>query len=135
MVQVPLEGSLPLSKLINLTLWTLDVFLGVTIEWPQQFLTVGSCMVGPLKMTVLLLSIRPLLELIHLPTYLPLPRLVTVLIFRSEHLHLDSSSKGCAPLMFSLVTVSQPEVKINSPVTGNILPHGGESLQDLASDR
>ena len=55
-------------------------------------------------MAVLLLSVHPLLDqslphlhpthMTDLPTYLPLPQLVIVLTFKSEHLLHDSLSKG-----------------------------------------
>ena len=57
----------------------------------------------------------------HLTTNLPPPQSVTVLTFKSEHLHLlatHRSCKGRAPLLVSLVTDEPPDA--NASISGNL---------------
>ena len=61
----------------------------------------------------------------HLTTNLPPPQSVTVLTFKSEHLHLIAthrSRKGRAPLLVSLVTDEPPDA--NASVSGNLPSRG-----------
>lgn len=57
----------------------------------------------PLKVAVFLLSVHPCsvspasptaAHMMVLPTYLPLPQLVTVVTFRLEHLHMMAYQRG-----------------------------------------
>lgn len=121
---------------------------------------VWVCMIRPFKMAVLLFSVYhcltyTLLLMTDLPlnTYLPLARLVIVLIFRSLdqnlYLHHDNLSKeheGLSPQLVSLITDEPTDVNSTS-ITGNTLPKTAaimshnticftwwSMLQDLASD-